>query len=167
MTLIGAATPATSSLIEQVTQFIYKEARLQDDHQYDAWEALWTDDGIYWIPANGEGTDPENEMSIIYDNRSRIALRIRQFHTGKRFSQTPRSRLRRIVSNIEILDQNDDHILVTSNAMVFESHTRGDTIWASRNEYKLRSLPDGLRMALKKVVLVNNETALYSMAFLI
>jgi len=167
MTLMGAATPATSSLIEQVTQFIYKEARLQDDHQYDAWEALWTDDGIYWIPANGEGTDPENEMSIIYDNRSRIALRIRQFHTGKRFSQTPRSRLRRIVSNIEILDQNDDHILVTSNAMVFESHTRGDTIWASRNEYKLRSSPDGLRMALKKVVLVNNETALYSMAFLI
>ena len=167
MTLMGAATPASSTLIEQVTQFIYKEARLQDDHQYDAWEALWTDDGIYWIPANGEGTDPENEMSIIYDNRSRIALRIRQFHTGKRFSQTPRSRLRRIVSNIEILDQNDDHILVTSNAMVFESHTRGDTIWASRNEYKLRSTPDGLRMALKKVVLVNNETALYSMAFLI
>jgi len=167
MTLMGVTSPASSPLIEQVTQFIYKEARLQDDHQYDAWEALWTDDGIYWIPANGEGTDPENEMSIIYDNRSRIALRIRQFHTGKRFSQTPRSRLRRIVSNIEILDQNDDHILVTSNAMVFESHTRGDTIWASRNEYKLRSLPDGLRMALKKVVLVNNETALYSMAFLI
>ena len=167
MTVMGAAIPASTSLIEQVTQFIYKEARLQDDHQYDAWESLWTDDGIYWIPANGEGTDPENEMSIIYDNRSRIALRIRQFHTGKRFSQTPRSRLRRIVSNIEILDQNDDHTLVTSNAMVFESHTRGDTIWASRNEYKLRSTPDGLRMALKKVVLVNNETALYSMAFLI
>jgi 3-phenylpropionate/cinnamic acid dioxygenase small subunit len=164
---MGAAVPVSTSLIEQVTQFIYKEARLQDDHQYDAWESLWTDDGIYWIPANGEGTDPENEMSIIYDNRSRIALRIRQFHTGKRFSQTPRSRLRRIVSNIEILDQNDDHTLVTSNAMVFESHTRGDTIWASRNEYKLRSTPDGLRMALKKVVLVNNETALYSMAFLI
>ncbi|VTU45575.1 2-halobenzoate 1,2-dioxygenase small subunit (plasmid) [Variovorax sp. SRS16] len=155
------------SLIEAVTQFIYREARLQDDHQYDEWEKLWTDDGIYWIPANGEGTDPENEMSIIYDNRSRISLRIRQFHTGKRFSQTPRSRLRRIVSNIEILDQGDEHVLVTSNAMVFESHIRGDTIWASRNEYKLRLTADGIRMALKKVVLVNNETALYSMAFLI
>lgn len=155
------------ALIFEVTQFIYREARLQDNHEYDAWEALWTDDGIYWIPANGEGTDPENEMSIVYDNRSRIALRIKQFHTGKRFSQTPLSRLRRIVSNVEILEQDDIEIRVTANAMVFESHTRGDTIWASRNEYTLRREGDGLRMVQKKVILVNNETALYSMAFLI
>ena len=155
------------TLLEEVTQFIYREARLQDDHAYDEWEALWSDDGVYWIPVNGEGADPENEMSIVYDNRSRISLRIRQFHTGKRFSQTPRSRLRRIVSNIEILESDGDQIRVTSNAMVFESNTRGDTVWASRNEYKLRRVDGTLRMALKKVVLVNNETALYSMAFLI
>jgi 3-phenylpropionate/cinnamic acid dioxygenase small subunit len=155
------------ALLAEVTQFIYREARLQDDHAYDAWEALWTDDGVYWIPANGEGGDPEKEMSIIYDNRSRIALRIRQFHTGKRFSQTPQSRLRRIVSNIEILGQDGDALIVTSNAMVFESSVRGDNLWASRNEYTLRREGDSLRMARKKVVLVNNETALYSMAFLI
>ncbi|MEY2953663.1 MAG: hypothetical protein RLZZ401_1750, partial [Pseudomonadota bacterium] len=125
-------------LLEDVTQFIYLEARLQDDHDYDAWEALWTDDGIYWIPANGEGTDPENEMSIVYDNRSRIGLRVRQFHTGKRYSQTPKSRLRRLVSNIEILSRAGDNIVVTSNAMVFESTTRGEQIWVSRNEHKLR-----------------------------
>lgn len=155
------------ALLDEVTQFIYREARLQDDHAYDEWESLWTDDGVYWIPANGEGGDPEKEMSIIYDNRSRIALRIRQFHTGKRFSQTPQSRLRRIVSNVEILQHEGDELVVTSNAMVFESAVRGDTVWASRNEYTLRREGDGLRMARKKVVLVNNETALYSMAFLI
>ena len=155
------------AVLDEVTQFIYREARLQDDHAYDEWESLWTDDGIYWIPANGEGTDPENEMSIVYDNRSRIALRVRQFHTGKRFSQTPRSRLRRIVSNIELLQHDGQTIVVSSNAMVFESGRRGDTVWASRNEYKLRREGDSLRMAAKKVILVNNETALYSMAFLI
>ncbi len=155
------------ALLDEVTQFIYREARLQDEHAYDAWEALWTDDGVYWIPANGEGGDPELEMSIVYDNRSRIALRIKQFHTGKRFSQTPRSRLRRLVSNIEILEQDALHIRVASNAMVFESNRRGDRVWASRNEYKLRREGDGLRMAAKKVVLVNNDTALYTMAFLI
>lgn len=154
-------------LLDEVTQFIYREARFQDDHAYDEWEALWTDDGVYWIPANGEGGDPEKEMSIIYDNRSRIALRIRQFHTGKRYSQTPQSRLRRIVSNVEILRNEGDDLIVTSNAMVFESAARGDTVWASRNEYTLRREGSALRMARKKVVLVNNETALYSMAFLI
>ncbi len=162
-----AMTPEGRAVLEEVTQFIYREARLQDNHEYDAWEALWADDGVYWIPANGEGGDPENEMSIIYDNRSRIGLRIRQFHTGKRFSQTPRSRLRRVVSNVEVLQDEGGEVLVTSNAMVFESQTRGDTVWASRNEYRLRREGAEFRMVLKKVILVNNSTALYSMAFLI
>jgi 3-phenylpropionate/cinnamic acid dioxygenase small subunit len=160
-------TAEQRATLEDVTQFIYREARLQDEHEYDAWEALWTDDGVYWVPANGEGGDPEQEMSILYDNRSRIALRIRQFHTGKRFSQTPRSGLRRVVSNVEVLSDDGSEIRVCSNAIVFESHTRGDTVWASRNEYTLRREGDSFRMARKKVVLVNNATALWSMAFLI
>ena len=123
------------ALLQEVTQFIYREARLQDDHEYDAWEALWTDDGVYWIPANGEGGDPDSDMSIVYDNRSRISVRIRQFKTGKRHSQNPASRLRRIVSNIEILGREGDGVRVTANAMVFESNLRGETLWASRNEY--------------------------------
>jgi 3-phenylpropionate/cinnamic acid dioxygenase small subunit len=154
-------------LLEDVTQFIYREARLQDNHDYDAWEALWTDDGVYWIPANGEGTDPENEMSIVYDNRSRISLRVRQFHTGKRYSQTPKSRLRRLVSNIEILSRAGDDIVVTSNAVVYESTTRGEQLWVSRNEHKLRRVGGGLRMAGKKVILVNNEKPLFTLSFLI
>src|SRR3546814_10188659 len=46
-------------LHHQVTQFLYQEARLQDLHDYDGWEALWEDDAIYWVPANGHDTDPE------------------------------------------------------------------------------------------------------------
>jgi 3-phenylpropionate/cinnamic acid dioxygenase small subunit len=153
--------------MQQVTAFIYREARLQDDHAYDAWEALWTDDGVYWIPANGDDIDPETQMSIVYDNRSRIALRIKQFHTGKRHSQTPQSRLRRIVSNIEILEDNGGELRVTSNAMIFESNLRADTVWAARNEYLLRRCADGLRMARKKVMLVNNDKALYTLSFLV
>jgi len=160
-------TPEQRAALEDVTQFIYREARLQDEHQYDDWESLWTDDGVYWVPANGDDIDPEQKMSILYDNRSRIALRIRQYHTGKRFSQTPQSRLRRLVSNVEILSDDGQEVRAAANALVFESQTRGDTLWASRNEYVLRRQGDGFRMASKKVMLVNNQKALYSMAFLI
>lgn len=153
--------------LQDVTQFIYREARLQDEHQYDAWESLWTDDGVYWVPANGDDIDPEQKMSIVYDNRSRIALRIRQYHTGKRFSQTPQSRLRRLISNVEVLSDDGQEIRAAANAMVFESQTRGDVVWALRSEYTLRREGDDFRMARKKVMLVNNHTALYSMAFLI
>jgi 3-phenylpropionate/cinnamic acid dioxygenase small subunit len=157
-----------ATLLIAVTAFIYKEARLQDEHQYDAWEALWTDDGVYWVPANGDDIDPEKEMSIIYDNRSRIALRVKQLLTGKHFTQTPQSRLRHLVSNIELMDQEaGGDIAVASNSLVFESSLRDDTIWAARNDYRLRYVDGELRMAYKKVTLVNNDKALYTLSFLI
>lgn len=160
-----------SELLREVEQFVYREARYADEHQYDAWEALWTEDGLYWVPANcganGEGGDPEQVMSIVYDNRSRIALRIKQLHTGKRHSQTPRSGLRRILSNVELMEGEGEDLKVGCNAFVYESSQRGETVWASRNEYRLRRIDGALRMAYKKVTLVNNDKALYSMSFLI
>ena len=162
------APDSSAALLNAVTAFIYREARLQDEHRYEAWEALWTDDGVYWVPANGDDIDPEKEMSIIYDNRSRIALRVRQLLTGKHFTQTPQSRLRHLVSNIELMDQDaGGDIVVASNSLVFESSLRDDTIWAARNEYRLRYVDGELRMAYKKVTLVNNDKALYTLSFLI
>lgn len=159
---------SSATLLDAVTAFIYREARFQDEHQYEAWEALWTDDGVYWVPANGADIDPEKEMSIIYDNRSRIALRVRQLLTGKHFTQTPQSRLRRLVSNIELMDQQPGgDIAVGSNSMIFESSLRDDTIWAARNEYRLRYADGKLRMAYKKVTLVNNDKAIYTLSFLV
>jgi 3-phenylpropionate/cinnamic acid dioxygenase small subunit len=158
---------ATGDLLREVEAFIYREGYLQDRHQYDAWEALWTDDGVYWIPANGDGGDPEEEMSIIYDNRSRIALRIRQFRTGRRIAQEPKSNLARVISNIEIVSLAGEDIHVRANAMIFESAARRDTIWGTRYEYTLRRIDGALRMARKKVILVNNSKALPNMAFLI
>ncbi len=160
-------TTEERNTLEDVTRFIYREARLQDEHQYDDWEALWTDDGVYWVPANGDDGDPEQVMSIIYDNRSRIALRIRQFHTGKRFSQTPQSRLRRLISNIEVLEDDGQEVSVGTNVLIFENQTRGDVLWAARTEYRLRRVEGALRMVRKKVTLVNNADALYSLAFLV
>lgn len=154
------------SQINEISQFLYKEARLQDEHQFAEWETLWTDDAIYWIPANGDGGDPEKEMSIIYDNRSRIGLRIKQFFTGKRFSMNPNPRLRRVISNVEILGEEEGGTRVMANMVLFETSRRGDNIWAARNEYLLRRETVGWRMAYKKVNLVNNKTALKTMSFL-
>lgn len=156
-----------AALLHEVQQFLYQEARLQDEHEYEAWEALWTDDAVYWVPANGVDPDPETAMSIIYDNRSRIALRVRQLLTGKHHTQTPQSRLRRIVSNIELIGEIDGDVGVASNSMIFESSLRADTVWASANRYRLRYVDGKLRMAYKKVVLVNNERPLFTLSFLV
>jgi benzoate/toluate 1,2-dioxygenase beta subunit len=154
--------------LPEAEQFVYREARYQDDHDYAAWEALWTDDAVYWVPAGGDDVDPRARMSIIYDNRARIATRVRQLQSGKRHAQTPPSRLRRLVSNVELLGEEDGgDVRVGANVLVAESRERGVELWAGRSEYRLRRTGDGLRMAEKKVMLVNNDRPLYTMAFLI
>ncbi len=151
----------------EISQFLFREARLQDEHRFQEWEALWTEDAIYWVPANGEDIDPERDMSILYDNRSRIGLRIRQYLTGKRYSQLPASRLRRVIGNIEMLGDEEGGTRVTANMLLYESHRRGQIVWAARNEYLLRKVDGEWRMAFKKVALVNNDAPLTTMAFLI
>ncbi|HEV7536060.1 MAG TPA: aromatic-ring-hydroxylating dioxygenase subunit beta, partial [Acidimicrobiia bacterium] len=147
------ATPSVDAdLLRSVEQFLFLEARLADEGDYDGWEALWTDDGVYWIPANGDDIDPTTQMSILFDNRSRIALRIRQLKSDKRHAQNPRSRLRRIVGNVEVLDgEPAGDLIVGANFFIYESRERGTTIWAGRAEYRLRRVDGSWRMAGKKV----------------
>ena len=163
------STGVDVELLREVEQFIYREARLADELEYEEWEALWTDDAIYWVPANGDDIDPSTQMSILFDNRSRISTRIKQLQTGKRHSQNPPSRLRRLVSNVELLEpaEESEDIRAGANFLVFESRERGVTLWAGRSEYGLRRSDDGLRMAYKKVLLANNDRPLSTMSFLI
>lgn len=153
----------------QVEAWVYREARFADEHDYDAWEALWTDDGVYWVPANGTDTDADATMSIIYDNRSRIRTRIKQLHTGRRHSQSPRSSLRRLVTNIEACPvATAGEIQVGANFAVYEARERGTTTWAGRYEYLLRPDPEGgWRMARKTVLLVGNDQPLPTLSFII
>ncbi|WP_342724651.1 aromatic-ring-hydroxylating dioxygenase subunit beta [Bradyrhizobium sp. B097] len=154
------------SLLERVEQFLFMEARLQDTHAYDEWEALWTEDAIYWVPANG-ATNPETQMSIIYDNRSRIGVRISQLKTGRHHTQTPRSELARIVSNVELVEQTRGEVEARANVFIFEDNLRGETLWAARNEYRLRVSDAGFMMVRKKVSLVNNHKPISTLSFLI
>ena len=149
-----------------VNQFLILEARLQDEHRYDDWEALWADeDTLYWVPMR-EDTDPRCEVSYIYDNRSRLASRIRQLNTGARHSQAPQSRLRRLISNLEI-DQADDGITVHSNFILLESRRKLLTTWGGRTTHLLTPDGDSFRIKRKTVLLVNSDEAIGNLAFLV
>jgi 3-phenylpropionate/cinnamic acid dioxygenase small subunit len=158
--------------LREIEQFIYREARYADEHDYDAWEALWTDDALYWVPAGGDlaGGDlaePAGQMSVIYDNRNRITTRLNQLRTGRRYAQSPPSGLRRVVSNIEVLGHDGSEVTVGANFVLAESRERGVQTWAGRVTYRLRRVDGELRLAGKQVLLVNRDQPLPTLAFLI
>jgi len=176
VTTTTAAVPVLGPVPEdfdryEVEQFLYREARYADELDYDAWEALWTDDALYWVPV-ASTDDPLRQMSVIYDNRSRIATRLKQVRTGKRHAQAPPSNLRRLVSNIEFIGgranpEGSVDLEVAANFLVLESRDRDNRLWGGRVTYRLRRVDGGLRLAYKKVVLVDNGKPLSTMSFLI
>jgi 3-phenylpropionate/cinnamic acid dioxygenase small subunit len=145
--------------------FVYLEARLADEARYSEWEALWADDARYWVPLH-EDADPDREVSYIYDNRRRLASRVAQLNTGARHAQTPPSKMRRLVANLELLDRDDDTVTIGSNFVLYE-HRYTVTTWAGRAVHRIRTSGERLLLVEKTVHLINAESAVSTMAFLI
>ena len=155
--------------IREIEAFLFREARLADQALYDEWEALWTPDALYWVPRRPD-LDPAKEVSHIYDNRQRIATRIRQLKSGFRYSQTPASPMRRVLSNIEILSHKGDEYEVGANFMMMElavQSTRNMNFWGGRTLYRLRRVEGKLQMVTKKILLVDADEPIANLAFLI
>ena len=153
-----------------VEAFLYKEARFADEARYADWEALWTDEAVYWVPATTDPeADPSTHISHIYDNRQRIATRIKLLQSGHRYSQEPASSMRRLIANIEVEKNENNEFLVGSNFLLVELsiQAKHEThLWAGRTTHTLRWVDDELKMSRKKVVLVNAAEPLPNMSFL-
>ena len=108
----------------QIENFLYREARLMDEHAYDEWLALWTDDALYWIPSNEDDIDPERHVSIVYENKIRLEDRIARLKSGAAYAQDPKSRLSRIISNIEI-EPKDNGVLAVYSKFNLTALRRG------------------------------------------
>ncbi len=158
-----------TALKDHVEQWLYREARLADDFELDAWLGLWDDkDVLYWVPCNKDDVDPRRELSIIYDNRARLELRVARMKSGMAWTQEPRSRLRRMLANIEVEDRKD-HMMALANFHVTElrQNKPGYESWVGRTEYRLRPRGDDYRLFFKKVWLINNDQEMTQLSFLI
>jgi 3-phenylpropionate/cinnamic acid dioxygenase small subunit len=169
------AVAVEEPLRREIEAFLHLEARLADESRYAEWEALVTDDMHYWVPKGAASYDPAGRLSYINDNRSRLATRIRQLESGLRHAQTPASPMRRVVSNIEVLEADARGsgaraVTVTSNFVLYELAAQATgtlRVWPGRTLHRLRRLDGQWRMAAKTVELVTGEMPLPNLTFII
>jgi 3-phenylpropionate/cinnamic acid dioxygenase small subunit len=157
------------SLSDEVTEFLYLEAELADANAYDDWLALWDDPCVYWVPLNSEDYDPTKHISIIYDDRARLEERCFRLTTGGAHSQEPTSKSCRLVGNIRVgkPDVDGGTVEATARVMLVELRMGRKSIYAARCHYTLRRTTSGLKLAQKKVVLLDLDEPLGNMTFLI
>lgn len=151
----------------RVQSFLYREARLMDQHAYDEWFALWTDDALYWVPCNDDDIDPERHVSIVYENKRGLEDRIARLKSGAAYAQDPKSRLSRVISNVEIEEGSGGELIVHSTFNVTALRRRRMDTFAGRTTHTLRPDGDSFKIARKKVLLINNDEVINNLTFLV
>jgi len=143
--------------VDRVAAFLYREARLMDEHRYQEWLTLWeSSDTLYWVPCNDDDIDPRRQVSIIYDDHDRLVQRVERLLSGTVLALQPVPKMRRIVSNIETEQEAPDVIAVRSNFILATARAGRQELWAGQALHRLR-MRDGTHRILSKKVLLNNS----------
>jgi benzoate/toluate 1,2-dioxygenase beta subunit len=141
--------------VARCEQFLVHEARLLDDARFDEWLALFTADAWYWVPIEAEQKNPHETVSLIYDDRRLLETRVRRLASPRIYSQEPRSRTSRMVANVTIEETEAAACTVRSKFLTLEYRREGQRMFGGTAFHRLVQSEGGVRIAWKRVNLVN------------
>jgi 3-phenylpropionate/cinnamic acid dioxygenase small subunit len=164
-----------ATLMREVEQFLYREARLLDERRFPEWLELMTDDLHYWMPMRTNRyqaaskaiaiLDPgrhgtaevtsEDELAILDETKATLAGRIARLETGMAWAEDPPSHTRHVLTNIEV-EPGDivSEVKVYANFLVYRnrSETEADFYVGSRQDI-LRKIDGAWKIARRKIIL--------------
>jgi ethylbenzene dioxygenase beta subunit len=159
---VSALQPAELSrdAVFAVEQFLYREARLLDEDNWDDWLALFSDDGMYWAPLIAGQDNPLDHVSLFWENALLREVRVKRLTNPRNWSQQPRSRCARVVGGVMVdgIDPDTGDLVVSSRFHFAE--WRKDTQRALAGSCRHHLVQDGagFRIRLKRVDLINSES---------
>lgn len=164
---MSVATRVDAELQLDIERYYYLEAELLDDHRYDEWLALFSDDTRYWMPTRtnralrdvARETSVEGELSLCDDDKTTLAWRVRQFESLSHWAENPRSRTRHLITNVRIaFGKASGEIEAKSNFLCYRNRLQDEVdIWAGeRTDLLRRDSKLGWRIARRKILLDQN-----------
>jgi benzoate/toluate 1,2-dioxygenase beta subunit len=138
---------------DELEAFVLEEARLLDERRFSDWLALFAEDGVYWVPTNPRQASPQEALSLFYEPKPLLAMRVARLERPDMHVQSPASRTVHHVSAVEVSGD-----LEVRSALVVAEWRAGDARWfAGRVLHRLRREAQGLRIVLKRVDLIDSE----------
>ncbi|HEV8718861.1 MAG TPA: aromatic-ring-hydroxylating dioxygenase subunit beta [Candidatus Binatia bacterium] len=138
----------------QIEDFLYAEAALLDEWRLQEWLELLTEDVTYSVPATDvpEG-DAKSTLFLVADDALRVRSRVRQLLGKSAWAENPRSRTRRLISNVRIRETDGDTIRVTANFVVYRMRMEQVDTYVGRYEYTLVQRDGQLKIRERKAIL--------------
>ncbi|MFZ2528647.1 MAG: benzoate 1,2-dioxygenase small subunit [Rhodococcus sp. (in: high G+C Gram-positive bacteria)] len=155
-------TTAIELTQNDIEQFLYREARLLDDRDFEEWLECYHPGAEYWMPAwddNGTTTDdPQSEISLIYyPNRGGLEDRVFRIRTDRSSATSlPEPRTGHNITNVEILARRGTEIDLRHNwfSLYFRYNTT-DTYFGT-TFLTLDASGDQPVITKKKIILKND-----------
>ena len=145
-----------------IQAFVYREARLLDDREWDEWLTCYSKDAVFWMPAwddDDELTrDPQSEISLIYyPNREGLEDRDYRIKTERSGATSiPEPRTTHQISNLEVLSQQGDTVELRFNWHTLSHRYQQTSAFFGTSFYTLDVSGDAPLITYKKVVLNND-----------
>lgn len=153
-----AENPADAIPRAGIERLLTLEARLLDQHAYDAWLALYVPECAYWIPSSQPARDPRQEITLEFHDRRRLLDRIARLGTGLAYSQVPASRTARQLSGLEVwAGPGGDEWHARCNFLIAESRAGRSRLLAGWYGFVVRRTDGALKLALKQVNLLDPD----------
>ena len=143
----------------EVEEFLFHEAALLDSWQLDDWLGLLTEDAIYRVPSNDRPeSDPKSALFMIADDIRRIRARVTRLNDRNAHAEFPRSRTRRMISNVRIVEKNP--LRVEANFIVHRFRGNDDVRqYVGRYRYTLVREGKGFKIQRREAILDAMELA--------
>src|SRR5271170_7037892 len=148
----AALAPVTRAEVED---FLYAEAALLDEWRLDEWFALFGPGAVYEVPTAGAPDDDDSAKALFYIADDYVRLRERVARLGKReaHAEFPRSRLRRMVSNVRILSASAGLLQAACNLVCYRAKNGKVDTYFGHCLYGLDVSAEAWRITSKRVLL--------------
>lgn len=143
-----------------VEQFLYRQAELLDAKRWREYVDLFTDDGIYWMPARPEDTTWDGVPSIFAEDKNLMDVRIGRVQHPDAWSQRPLWGTNHVVGNVivERVAANGD-VVARSRFHMLELRRDNVRHFAGSYVHHLEKTGDSYRIKLQRVDMTNAEAA--------
>ncbi len=157
-----AVAETASVTVEDVRQFLYREARFLDDRDFETWLECYHPDVEFWMPAwddNDELTeDPQSEISLIYyPNKGGLEDRVFRIRTDRSAATSmPEPRTGHNITDVELLERRGDVVDVRFNWFTLYYRYHHTDTYFGTSRYTIDFSGEAPLITRKKVVLKND-----------
>lgn len=148
-------------------ELIWHEASLLDAKDYRSWDALWTEGGRYVIPIDPDGDDFDTRLNMVNDDGRMRRMRIERLTSGYSMSALSAARTVRTVSRFTVEEPTDETVTLRSAQVLVAFRRDTQQTLGAELTHRIRFTPEGARLDLKVVRLVNSESAVNASGYLL